>query len=172
MSSGNQTMFNDSNALYRYVVIAALSIVVFIGLMLFWRSRVVEARMHLLRPTIPLSTPADPERKLSPRPRLYDAYLEWGAGGKAWHDVIPLSAHEHQPLSTPLPPTPKHDPDPDFGTDLLPSAAAPLTLAVLISMPVPVPKLHPQSRAATPEDAEGRPPPCVEFGVAEHVQVH
>jgi hypothetical protein len=115
MSSGNQTMFNDSKALYRayqytstsisrpsnlylplpagYVVIAALSIVVFIGLMLFWRSRVVEARMRLLRPAIPLSTRADPERKLPPRPRLYDAYLDWDwgararAGGEVWHEV-------------------------------------------------------------------------------------
>jgi hypothetical protein len=96
MSSGNQTIFNDSKTLYRayqytytisrssnlylplpagYVVIAALSIAVFIGLMLFWRSRVVEARMRLLRPAIPLSTSADPETKFPPRPRLYDAYL-------------------------------------------------------------------------------------------------
>ncbi|KAJ7890118.1 hypothetical protein B0H14DRAFT_3429179 [Mycena olivaceomarginata] len=75
MSSGNQTIFNDSKTLYRYFVIAALSIAVFIGLMLFWRSRVVEARMRLLRPAIPLSTSADPETKFPPRPRLYDAYL-------------------------------------------------------------------------------------------------
>jgi hypothetical protein len=41
-----------------------------------------------------------------------------------------------------------------------------------ISKPVPVPKPHPQSRAATPEDVEGRPPPYVKFGVTENVQVH
>jgi hypothetical protein len=46
--------------------------------MLFWRSRVVEARMRLFCPAILLSTHADPERKLPPRPRLY---LDRGAGG-------------------------------------------------------------------------------------------
>ncbi|KAJ7762880.1 hypothetical protein B0H14DRAFT_3510764 [Mycena olivaceomarginata] len=178
MSSGNQTMFNDSKALYRYVVIAALSIVVFIGLMLFWRSRVVEARMRLLRPAIPLSTRADPERKLPPRPRLYDAYLDWDwgararAGGEVWHEVMPLSAHQHQHEPFVGPPTPKHGPDPDFSAHLLSSAAAPLTLAVLIAMPVPVPTpITTQSREDDGEE-DDRLPPYVEFGMAEHVQVH
>ncbi|KAJ7362456.1 hypothetical protein DFH08DRAFT_1024629 [Mycena albidolilacea] len=175
MSSGSQTMFNDSKALYCYVVIAALSIVVFIGFMLFWRSRIVEARMRLLRPAIPLSPRADPERKLPPRPRLYDAYLDWdwgaraGVGGEVWREVMPLCAHQYQHEPFVGPPTPKHCPDPDFGAHLRSSAAAPLTLAVLIAMPVPTP-LTTQSREDREDD--DRLPPYVEFGMAGHVQVH
>ncbi|KAJ7889473.1 hypothetical protein B0H14DRAFT_3855700 [Mycena olivaceomarginata] len=62
-------------------------------------------------------------------------------GREVWHEVIPLSAHEHQhePLVAPPPPTPKHELDSNFGGHPLPSAAAPLTLAVLIAMPVPTP---------------------------------
>ncbi|KAJ7890060.1 hypothetical protein B0H14DRAFT_3855483 [Mycena olivaceomarginata] len=62
-------------------------------------------------------------------------------GGEVWHEVMPLSAHEHQhePLVAPPPPTPKHELDPNFGGHPLPSAAAPLTLAVLIAIPVPTP---------------------------------
>ncbi|KAJ7362468.1 hypothetical protein DFH08DRAFT_1073615 [Mycena albidolilacea] len=155
MSRKGQTIFNDSNV--RYVFIAALSIIVFVGLMLFWCSRVVEDRMRLLRPAILLSTHADPERKLPPRPRLYDGYLDWGAGTGAGAGAGGV-ARGHASICAPIPtrttrrtspPTLKHDPDPDFGAALLPSAAAPLTLAVLIAMPVPVPTPLPLNRGRT-----------------------
>ncbi|KAJ7893376.1 hypothetical protein B0H14DRAFT_3427460 [Mycena olivaceomarginata] len=83
MSSNGQTIFNDSKALYCYVAITGLFIIILISSMLFWLSCVIEAHMRLVRPAIPLSTRADLERKLPLQPRPHEAYLEQGAGAGA-----------------------------------------------------------------------------------------
>jgi hypothetical protein len=66
--------------------------------------------------------------------------------------IQPLSSHQyqHEPLVAPPPPIPKHDPYPRA------RSYAPTT----------------QSREDDGEEEDDRPQPYVEFGVAEHIQVH
>ncbi|KAJ6503784.1 hypothetical protein C8R45DRAFT_572220 [Mycena sanguinolenta] len=147
--------FNTSSTLYRYVVIGVLSMVLFIGAMLFWRSRVLERRLALYGPVIRAAN------KTPERPRLYDIYLD--GHGQLWHALMPLSVHQITP--------PAHKTAKDASSGMHPFISAQLTLALLIAMPLL--DLPPRTNSSDDcnTDAEiGRAPPYVEFGLAD-VQV-
>ncbi|KAJ7260374.1 hypothetical protein B0H12DRAFT_1107933 [Mycena haematopus] len=146
--------FNNSSTLYRYVVVGVLSVVVFIGAMLFWRSRVLERRLASYGPVLHTANRA-PER-----PRLYDMYLD--SPGQLWHEIRPLCVHQMTP---PAPPPAKH-----ASLDMDPLISAQVTLAFFIAMPFldTTSELAEFSGDSDPERSHS--PPYVEFGVAD-VQV-
>ncbi|KAF7343772.1 hypothetical protein MSAN_01958200 [Mycena sanguinolenta] len=129
-------VFNASSTLYRYVVIGGLSMVVFIGAMLFWRSRVIERRLALYGPVISVAN------KASERPRLYDMYLD--GHGQLWHEQMPLSAHQLTPTVF------KPGKNASRGMDCLISSQ--LTLALFIAMPFL--DARPQKSSSDQTDAE------------------
>ncbi|KAF8189527.1 hypothetical protein K438DRAFT_948104 [Mycena galopus ATCC 62051] len=84
--------FDIGTNLYRYIVIGVLSAVVCVGVLLFWRSRVVERRL----PRGPL--PSRMKDILGERPTMYDVYLD--GHGTSWHDIMPVSIHRVGPPSS------------------------------------------------------------------------
>ncbi|KAJ6577752.1 hypothetical protein B0H19DRAFT_1121284 [Mycena capillaripes] len=145
----------SSPTLYRYIVIGALSVVVIIGGLLYWHSRVM--RRHM--PT-PIQRPGNVLRK---KPRLYDAYLD--GHGELWHDIMPLSMHRVAPFPRS---SAKH-----VSLDVDPLVSALSTVALIIAMPYAgFPTPAPNSRLGTeslpnsdPESEEALP--HLEFGVAD-----
>jgi len=144
-------IFNDSQTLYRYVVVGALSIVVFIGAMLFWRSRVIERRLAALRPLRTI------ENGPAQRPLLYDTYLD--GHGQLWHDIMPVSVYQirHPPSKAA-----KH-----ASLDVDPLLSAQLNVALMIAMPSPDPPPTPKEPPGDSDVEDDRAPPYVEFGVAK-----
>ncbi|KAJ7879371.1 hypothetical protein B0H13DRAFT_2667932 [Mycena leptocephala] len=94
MSQSPTPIFAASTSLYRYLIVGALSIVVCIGLTLFWRARVIERRLALLRALQPARL--EDGLALGKRPRLYDVYLD--GHGESWAEIMPLSLDRARPL--------------------------------------------------------------------------
>ncbi|KAJ7908955.1 hypothetical protein B0H13DRAFT_2330808 [Mycena leptocephala] len=140
--------------LYRYIVIGTLSVVIIIGVMLFWRSRIIE-RQLLNRPIQTLAT------GLENKPRLYDAYLD--GHGESWPGIMPLSIHRVAHLKQN---SAKH------ASLVDPLVSALSTVAVMIAMPSSNP---PERVISTPgtvssqeSDSEnGKVLPYLEFGVMD-----
>ncbi|KAJ6571314.1 hypothetical protein B0H19DRAFT_1372444 [Mycena capillaripes] len=152
MSSQPPPIFSNSATLYRYVVVAALSTVVFIGLLLFWRSRIIERRLALLGPIQGTTQNALPEK-----PLLHDVYLD--SRGESWHEMMPLSIHRvgSWPLDSA-----KHT-----SLDIQPLISAQLIIALMMAMPCPDPMSRPPESSQDIEQAL----PYLEFGVVVDVDV-
>ncbi|KAJ7624207.1 hypothetical protein DFH06DRAFT_1229992 [Mycena polygramma] len=157
MSSNPLATSAMSAVLYRYVVVGALSIVICIGLTLFWRSRIIERQRARL---VPIQQPED---AIASKPRVYDAYLD--GHGEFWHDTMPLSIRRD-----PWPEeSTKH---PSLSLDLGPQLSAQLIVALLVTMPSSEPpsrtKLASESSAGVDtENENGEGPPYLEFGIAK-----
>ncbi|KAJ7155171.1 hypothetical protein C8R46DRAFT_437196 [Mycena filopes] len=110
MSGTGTGSFNvGSSTLYRYPIIAALSIVLVIGGMLCWRSRVIERRARLLRPpiTVAVRAPGSGEMLLvdiaKAKPRFYDVYLQLakmeGERERVWCEIMVCRVFLVSPLA-------------------------------------------------------------------------
>ncbi|KAJ7743629.1 hypothetical protein B0H16DRAFT_1561142 [Mycena metata] len=153
--SGNGSFNVGSSTLYRYPIIAALAIVIIIGAMLCWRSRVVERRARLFGPLHPPAEIVIAKRK----PHLYDVYLG-GRGGELWHEIMPLSHSRVGPGPQRL------SKDTPLDADLLVSALS--TVALMIAMPSNVNSPHAISNSASsdgPDSEQGLP--YLEIGLAD-----
>ncbi|KAJ7879378.1 hypothetical protein B0H13DRAFT_2346133 [Mycena leptocephala] len=166
---------STSTTLYRYLIVTALSVVVLIGLTLFWRARVIERRLALLRALQPIQL--EDGLALGKRPRLYDVYLDGhgGRGTKSWSaflsfrfmlGFVMMELEGGQSQIRICVDGRRVDP--------------PATVTLMITMPMPMPELSsthttrspqpsshlsPQESSQDIED-EGEPSPHVEFGLA------
>ncbi|KAJ7019570.1 hypothetical protein C8F04DRAFT_1105986 [Mycena alexandri] len=150
--SGTGSFNVGSSTLYRYPIIAALAIVIVIGGMLCWRSRVIERRARLL---MPLQAPEIVVAKT--KPNLYDVYL--GSRGELWHEIMPLS-HSRvgsgpQNLSK------------DTSLDVDPEVSALSTVALMIAMPSNSPRAIPVSEFSPDRPDLEQGLPYLEFGLAD-----
>ncbi|KAK7046395.1 hypothetical protein R3P38DRAFT_2873589 [Favolaschia claudopus] len=155
MSTGttNNPPFTVGTALYRYIVVAALSIVVVIAAMLCWRSRVMERR--IARQRLHISPGQIDTGQNKARPILYDVYL--GRHGDLWHTLMPISMQQL------LHPTQVRS-SANSGKSVSPAdnqTCSRLTLALLVEMPAP------PINTREVEDENAPFLPYLEFGIKD-----